>query len=144
MASNSKIQLNNKPDKLEPSDSIYGQLRDDLQFDRYDVTDEKNTFDLDKFNKKYEDVRKRRQKLLMNKQEDKLRKLNITTFKKKLHEYTVGEYAFGMKDAILGILGDLLRLQFTIQTFTKNNRLFYLGMFILINCLVIVLFSKNC
>lgn len=62
---------------------------------------------------------------------------------KNIHQYTVGELLLGMKNAILNVFNDLLKLKFTVKTFTKQNRLFYLGLFIIIVVLIIYLFSKD-
>lgn len=142
MAANPKILLDNSPDKLSKSDNIYSQINDDLEIKKSDIYID-NTFNLDLFNKKYEDIRKKKQKIVKDTEQKRLSKLNITEFTKKIHEYTVGELLFKLKDSIFGILGDLLRFRFRLDTFTKNNRLFYLGLLILIIILIIYLFSKN-
>ena len=142
MASNPKNLLDNSPSQLSNTDSLFGQLRDDLEINPTDTYID-NTFNLDLFNKKYEDVRKRRQKLIKDAEQDKLSKQDTITFRKEIHQYTVGELLFGLKDAILGILGDLLRFRFRLDTFTKQNRLFYLGLFIMIIVLTIYLFTKD-
>jgi uncharacterized membrane protein YcjF (UPF0283 family) len=140
MASNPRVMLDNSIDKLSQSDNIYSQLRDDLQIDLSDVYLD-NTFDLNLFNKKYEDVRKRRQQNIQLFEQEKLKQLDKTSFKKKLHQYTVGELLFGIKDTIFGILIDLLNLQFTINTFSKQNRLFYIGLFIFIIIVILKIFE---
>ena len=53
----------------------------------------------------------------------------------------VGEIFVNMKDEIFHILHDLITLKFK-SLFTKNNRLFYLGLFTLIICLILYLLSK--
>lgn len=142
MASNPKIQLDNSPQLLSKSDQPYNKLRGDLEIDTKDVFTD-NQFDLKKFNKQYEDVRMKRQKLITEGEKIKLSKLNITSDKKKLHELTIGELIFGMKDALFGILNDLIRLRFVTDTFTKNNRLFYIGFFIIIFVFFLYLVKNN-
>lgn len=51
---------------------------------------------------------------------------------KKLHEYTVLEHFIRMKDELFSLLDELLQGNITIQTFTKNNRLIYLGLLLVI------------
>lgn len=141
MASNPKIMLDNSPDKLSKSDPIFNQLYTDLEINPSDTYVD-NIFNLDIFNKKYEDVRRRRQKLIEDAEKERLGRLDTTSLKKKIHQYTIGEILFNLKDALFGILNDLLKFNFTIDTFTKQNRLFYLGLFILIIILIIYLFKK--
>lgn len=142
MASSPKIMINNEPSKLSRSDDVINQLRQDLQINKEDVFTD-NKFDLDLFNKRYEDVRKRRQDIFTDLQEDRISELNISKSIKKLHQFTVGELLFKMKDAMFGLLQDLLRLQFTKDTFLKQNRLFYIGLFILVILLIVFLFRKQ-
>jgi hypothetical protein len=103
---------------------------------------DKTSFDADKFNKKYDEINKNRQQLMNAREQTILSKMNKTSFNKKLHEYTIGELAFGMKNTIFDIINDLLNLNFTIDVFTKNNRLFYVGLFINIIVLIIYLFQN--
>lgn len=146
MASSPEIQygdhISSIKNNIDNSDPVYQATRPDLEIDPTDVRSD-NMFNLELFNKKYEDVRKRRQKRIKEIEEEKLARLNRLKHKKKLHQFTVGEHMFNMKDALLGTLNDILRLNITIKTFTKQNRLFYLGLFTLITILIITLFSKK-
>jgi hypothetical protein len=102
---------------------------------------EKSSFDIDKFNKKYDEITKTRQQLMNAREQTILSKLNTTSFNKKLHEYTIGELAFGMKNTLFDIINDLVNLDLTIDVFIRNNRLFYIGLFINIIVLIIYLFQ---
>ena len=141
MAANAKNMLDNSHNKLSTSDPIFSQLYSDLEINQSDTYID-NTFDLDVFNKKYENVRRRRQNLIKDSEQERLSKLNITSLNKKIHQYTIGEILFNLKNALFGILNDLLRFKFTMDTFIKQNRLFYLGLFILIIVLIIYFFKK--
>jgi hypothetical protein len=103
---------------------------------------EKSSFDIDKFNKKYDEINKNRQQLMNAREQAILSKMNTTTFNKKLHEYTIGELAFGLKNTLFDIINDLLNFNLTSDVFTKNNRLFYVGLFINIIVLILYLFQS--
>lgn len=135
MASNPAIQFNDTPDNQlvnNPQNNL------DIDFDDVHVD---GTFDLDKFNKKYNDVRKRRKQKIINSEAERLARLNEIRYKKKIHELTVGELFFNLKDAMFDTLTDFLYLRFKID----NNRLFYIGlMIIIITSIVFVFTSTSC
>lgn len=96
-----------------------------------------NTFNLALFNKKYDEVRKQRQQILKQQEQEKLNQLGSTTYSKQLHEYTIGELIINMKNSIFGLMKDLLQFKFTRDTLLKENRLFYIGILITIIILII-------
>ena len=78
--------------------------------------------------------------------ESKLKDMNEAKDHKELYELSIGKTLINTKDTIFGILDDLLRFKFETETFTKNNRLYYLGIIIImIVCLTFLyeLFSKE-
>ena len=56
----------------------------------------------------------------------KLEEMGSTTNEKSITDLTVFEILIGIKDTWFGITDDLIHLRFNKQTFTKNNRLFYI------------------
>ena len=105
-------------------------------------------FDLAAFNKTFNEhkdqTRKIDNELMKN-------KLGIMDEKeknnKKLHDMSVLDIMIGIKDAWFNLIDDLLSKNISIDTFTKDNRLFYFGITILIITVALytynMLFSKN-
>ena len=100
-----------------------------------------NDFDVNKFNKIFEEKQKK------NKKEDnELEAMNKVIEKEKLHDMSFGKIFVNMKDEIFGIMYDFMSINFNsfdtfIEIFTKNNRLFYLGLFIIIICIFLYIIS---
>lgn len=72
---------------------------------------------------------------------DRLNKLNEVKYKKKLHEYSIGEFFFYFKDNIFIVINSILNKKFDIDIYTKNNRLLHIGIFIILLCLIILIFT---
>lgn len=96
-----------------------------------------NEFDIYKFNKEFE-----------NSQKDNLDEEEIINVEEiesdKLHEMRLGEIFTNMKDEVFGIISDILSLNYEnnfSEIFTKNNRLFYFGLFLLIICIFLYIIS---
>ncbi|XWV24919.1 putative ORFan [Tupanvirus deep ocean] len=66
----------------------------------------------------------------------------FTTPQPSITQLTVGQYLINMKNAIFGIGTDLASQGFHIDIFTKDNRLFYLGLFLII-IFIVYLFILN-
>ena len=141
MASSAKIQLDNSPSKLlvnVPQNNV-GIDPTSVYRTRLKGHSVDNTFDLNKFNQEFEDVQKRRQTIAAEKERQELSLLNKVEYKKRLDQLTVGEMAFSFKDSIFDTLTDALNLKFQ----NNNNRLFYLGLLIIISVFVMYVFSPN-
>lgn len=90
-------------------------------------------FEVNRFNRDFEQYKERRKDQMRKKLDEKLNILNRPVEPLPIYNQTVGEIAIGMKDAMLSILDDLLLFKINFHTFTKDGRLFYLGLvFILI------------
>jgi hypothetical protein len=85
-------------------------------------------FDIDKFNRYYEQYRAKRKKQMERKMAKKLGELNKPKDRKPLYHDSVAEIMINTKDALFEILDDLLQRRFIVDTFIKNNRLFYIGL----------------
>ncbi len=101
-----------------------------------------NEFDIGEFNKNFE---KQQEEEVKNDKELEMMKKVIE--KKKLHEMSFGKIFVNMKDEIFGILYDLISLNYDsfdsfLNIFIKNNRLFYIGLFLIIICLFLYLISN--
>ena len=98
-------------------------------------------------NKEFEDTSSEKSKKFSNKEfddtvlqkniemkqimQDRLDKLNQQKIEHEPYNKTVGETIINTKDALYGILDDLLQYKFTLNTFTKENRLYYIGIVLL-------------
>ena len=95
----------------------------------------------DKFNQKFQDEKQRIKNLNNITDQNELDKLNTVILTKPLYNYTFLDIFIGIKDAWFGILDDLLNEQFTFVTLIKDNRLFFIGLTLLIIGLILYLYS---
>lgn len=100
-----------------------------------------NKLDLQKFNLAFEkekDLVKYNNKIS---EKDKLSKFQTATAKKSLSELSIFEILIGIKDTWFDLIDDLLQKQFNATTFTKNNRLFYIGVTIIVIIIILYLYD---
>lgn len=101
-------------------------------------------FDINKFNELYDKITdeqlKERKKKEQEELEKKYGKKDIT---KNLYELSIGEIVIGFKDAMFGIIYDLMCLNINTTTFTKEHRLFYLGILFLVISLMVYIISSH-
>ena len=95
-------------------------------------------FDNKEFNKEFE----YKQNLNNNKIEDD--NSIIIKDKKRLHEMSIGEIMINMKNEIFSIIYEILSINFNsynsfIKIFIIKNRLFYIGLFLIIICILLFL-----
>jgi hypothetical protein len=98
-------------------------------------------FDSKKFNSEFDkkkEMDKQNSKMLAD---QRLNKMNSTTTSKPLYQYTMGEIFIGIKDTWFGIIDDLLLQKFTLDTLTKESRLFFIGLTLLIVGIVFYLYN---
>lgn len=103
-----------------------------------------NEFDITRFNNVFDEQQEKNIKKDKNKEELELMKKVIE--KEKLHDMSFGKIFVKMKDEVFGILYDILSLNFDsfdtfTNIFTKDNRLFYFGLFLLIICILLYIVS---
>ncbi len=84
-------------------------------------------FDVDRFNLFFEQYRERRKKEQRKKMRDKLDDLNAPPVIKPIYKYSIGQIAIDTKDALFQILDDVLQGRWSVNTFTRDNRMFYIG-----------------
>jgi hypothetical protein len=98
------------------------------------------TFDLAQFNKTFErnkEIAKENQRI------DDLNKLNALsrqTVQVGLYDLPLAQIIINIKNTWFNLLDDLLDQKFELQTFTKENRLFYIGITILFFAIIMYLF----
>ena len=98
-------------------------------------------FDINKFNRFYEQYREKRKREKRKKMIRRLSELEVPKEKIPIYKESVGNMLVNFKDAIFNTLDDALQKKFTLVTITKNNRLFYWGMLLIIIALVMYLYS---
>lgn len=98
-------------------------------------------FDINKFNRFYEQYREKRKKAKRVNMIKKLAELNIPEEEIPIYDESVGNMLINFKDAIFNTLDDTLQRKFSIETITKNNRLFYWGMLLVIIAFIMYLYS---
>lgn len=91
------------------------------------LNDPNKDFDINKFNKVFDDKKEEEKKRIQEDSEARLRLLNQDVTDKPLYRTTIPDVLIGIKNTWFYILDDLLQQKFTIDTFTKNSRLFYIG-----------------
>ena len=97
-----------------------------------------NEFNINKFNKEFEETQTEENI------EDDLTELNKEITKKKLHDIRLGSILSNMKEEVFGTLYDMLSFNYEnsySEIFTKNNRLFYIGLFLIMICIILYLIS---
>lgn len=100
-----------------------------------------NEFDVGEFNKAFESA----QKMKVDEENDEeLDLLSQEIEKEKLHNMTFGNIFINMKEEVFGTIYDLLSFNYDnsiLEIFSKNNRLFYLGIFLILLCFVLYIIS---
>jgi hypothetical protein len=82
----------------------------------------------------YSEVRKNDLKILIDK---KLEDLNKQEPVELVYDLSVGQIIINLKDTLFDIIDDVINMRFRTDTFTQNNRLFYIGIFlIVIGCIM--------
>jgi hypothetical protein len=104
-------------------------------------------FDSLKFNENYEKTKKQKNLKRRLKDAEKLKKLNKKLTNKKLHNMSILDILIEFKDSIFNILDDLINFNFKdfntfLKIFSKNNRLFYLGLLIIFTTSIIYIFTE--
>ncbi|ARF09247.1 hypothetical protein Catovirus_2_196 [Catovirus CTV1] len=95
------------------------------------------------FNKKFEQEKELVKQLNNQKEKDRLDKLNNANNiqPKSLYELSVIDILIGIKDSWFEMIDELLQGKFDVITFTKNNRLFYIGITIIVIVLMLYMYG---
>lgn len=106
-----------------------------------DTTNKDNGFDLGKFNIVFDrtkDVAKENQRI------NDLNRLNSLAEEKtpnNVYDLSLFQIIVNTKDAWFGLLDDLLEQRFELNTFTRDNRLFYIGVTILFFAVILYIYT---
>ena len=98
-------------------------------------------FDSKKFNQEFEkeiDIKKTRSKYI---ESEKLAKMSKEETTKSITNITIAELLINIKDAWFDMIDDLLQNQFNLEIFTKNNRLFYIGLTLVVIIILIYIYD---
>jgi hypothetical protein len=101
----------------------------------------KSNFDINNFNADFElssDLSKMKSNQL---DEARLNKLNESKPPTPLYDLSISQILIGIKDAWFDLIDDLLQQRFSIDTFVRNNKLFYIGLTIIIVILILYLYD---
>ena len=102
---------------------------------------DENRDEVDRFNRDFEQYKERRKKMMKIKLDEKLDRLNQPPEELPLYNQPVGSILIQTKDAWLNLLDDLLQFRFTLDTFTKENRLFHIGLTIVFVAIFMYVYS---
>ncbi len=97
-----------------------------------------------KFNLQFDKLKADSKEKYKKNQEDRLLKLNSEANKPSdvpFYKKNIGQLFIGIKDTWFEILDDILDKQFSIKIFTKDNRLFFIGLTICIIGFILVIYD---
>jgi hypothetical protein len=131
----------------------YGQINttsdeNDNYTQLYNTTEESPTgnFDVGQFNKRFDSMIRREKIIDKNIDANKLNKLNDIIKQKPIYENSLMEIIYNTKTELFYILDDLLQQNISWNILTKNNRLFYIGITLIIFSVlffICYIFSEN-
>lgn len=98
---------------------------------------DKDREEVDKFNREFDQYKIRRDQTMKQEMEDKLDELNKPTPPTPLYEKSVGEIVISTKDTVFNMIDDTVKFNFN-NFFTKDNRLFYIGLLIIMISLIML------
>lgn len=104
-----------------------------------------NNFDIDKFNKLFKENQEKKEEEESKKKLEYLKSLENKVEVKSINELTINEIMYNFKNENLDLIYDIFTFNYSsvsefYQLFSKNNRLFYFGLLLLVICAVFYLF----
>ena len=99
---------------------------------------DKSKFDIDKFNKNFEESQQLLKNNIKDQEAETLQKLSDTA-NRQIKHMSVLDILIGIKDTWFDILDDFLEQRFTVDILLKGNRMFFVGLTIIIIVLIIYL-----
>ena len=92
-------------------------------------------FDIDKFNRDFSQYIQKRKTDMKEILDQKLERLNKPVPVPLVYNLPVGQIIINIKDAFFDILDDIVNFKVASDTFTRSNRMFYVG----IVCVIVAL-----
>ncbi len=93
------------------------------------------------FNQKFEQTKELTKEIIKEKDRQRLENLNKETTERSITELSVMEILIGIKDTWFELIDDLLQKKFNATTFTMNNRMFFIGITIIIIAVLAYIYS---
>src|SRR5690606_8446868 len=93
-------------------------------------------FEIDRFNRQFDQYKKIREEEMERQMKKTLDDLNKPQKITPVYNLPLGQILINTKDAQFDILDDMLQLNFNKDILIKNNRLFYVGICILLIALI--------
>lgn len=103
----------------------------------YFYQENSNDFAIDRFNRNFDQYLEKRKYQMRKNMINKLDKLNQPPKEISIYQQPVGNILIATKDSIFNILDDILQNKISINTFIKNNRMFHLGLIMILFALII-------
>ena len=107
-------------------------LKRDALTGKYLYRINQNRFEIDRWNRDFEQYKDRRDLEMRRRMKEKLDQLSKPVPKVPAYNQPLGKILINTKDSLFDITDDLLQFKFTSDTLIKNDRLFYLGVLLLI------------
>ncbi|ARF11769.1 hypothetical protein Klosneuvirus_2_205 [Klosneuvirus KNV1] len=95
---------------------------------------------LDKFNRQFEQYKTQRKDIMGAEIQKKIDLLNTPPQDIPAYDLSIGQIMINIKDSMFNITDDILRFDVTSNTFLKENRLFYTGLFFVIMACLLYLY----
>jgi hypothetical protein len=107
-----------------------------------DIKNKDDKFDVNEFNKVFEETKEKRKQKIKQMEEDRIYELNKAQTTKQIYQLSLSEILIGIKDTWFELIDDILQKNVSFTTFTKNNRLFFIGLTIIIIILFVYLIDS--
>lgn len=135
--------IKNTPDFIKYINLIkqtdyYKKLENNQEIFQEELDEKEDDFNK-RFNQQYLINRDKRFNKLKKEEERRLQQLNEIKYRKKLHEYTIGDFLFSFKDNIFFVINALLNKNYDIKTYTENYRLLHIGLLIIFLCIILLI-----
>lgn len=105
------------------------------------MTTKLTPFDIKKFNADFDQEKADIKENVGKLEQARLAELNKEPPKKQIYEYSVAEIIIGIKDAWFDILDDLLQHRLSAETFLRDNRMFFVGLTVVIIVIILYLYD---
>ena len=125
----------------DPDNKNIWNVDPDDFYSQADKSDPNRRFDLGKFNKVFDvnrEITKRNQRV---EELEKLNRLSQVETRTSLYDLNMSQILVNTKNSWFNMLDDLLEQRFQVSTFTKENRLFYVGLTIVFICVILYLYT---
>jgi len=125
----------------DPDNKNIWNVNPDDFYSQADASDPNRRFDMGKFNKVFDinrEITNRNQRV---EELQKLNRLSHVDTKTSLVDLNMSQIMVNTKNSWFNLLDDLLEQRFQLSTFTKDNRLFYIGLTIVFICVILYLYT---